>query len=79
MAVYRDGDKVFTIPAEKLAEIINWMNEHNKECGLPECYGGFTPTSKYTHTFRETGIGDNTKIVCDCGAEFYSAAGDENI
>ncbi len=74
-------NKVFEISAAKWAEMKKWMEEHNKQCqiGKARCYRGFTPTSKYIFTFRPTGIGDNPKVLCDCGEGFYSSAGDEDI
>ena len=75
-----DGhDKTFHIDTKSFAEIEEWKNTHHMSCDIPEWRDGFTPTSKYSYQFRETGIGDEIKIICACGAEFAPVSQAENI
>lgn len=74
-----DSGKVglFEIPEDKMKQMIEWKEEHNKTCRIPEWMDGFTPTHKYSFEFRMTGIGDSIFLVCDCGVRFYPDAGDD--
>lgn len=73
------GEKNFTISEKSMLEINEWRKEHNKKCDIPEWMAFFTPTSKYTYTFCETGIGDNPQIHCQCGEKFYPPSASEDF
>lgn len=74
-----DGEKIFTISEKAMLEIKAWKEEHNQKCEIPEWMAFFTPTSKYTYEFCETGLGDNPRIRCQCGEKFYPPAASEDL
>lgn len=71
------GPMVFTVDPDKALQYRQFMNEHDATCKYPRRFhSGFTPTSKYMFTVRETGLGTSFQLICDCGEKYYADAGD---
>lgn len=63
------ADRVFTIPAEKIPKVDQWLRTHPCSLrGKPEktAIGG-----RITYTFTDTSIGQMQHVNCACGQSFW--------
>ena len=51
-------------------EVLDWMQEHNKNCPYADPMKQSTIGGRFTYSFTPTGLGCIKTIKCVCGEEF---------